>query len=291
MIKESFGNVWNVLLYVFSLLREFAGEPWFWLLTVALVALGLCKLIPALRVNSDGDTSAKPTKKCRTITIKSKWLTDGMINLLVVGRTGSGKSYFLALILYLFAKYRNANITICDFKKSSFAHFDKAPNFCGYEECPDGIREFYEEFEARLQANDTERNKQIKVLLIDEFGALISSRERKEADELKTMVANMLFMGRSLGIVVIIGIQRADSEYFKAGARDQFMAILALSNLSKEQKNMLFSEYKEEMTAKNGRGQGYLLIDGQGVERVKIAKIKDFDRLNDVIETNMYNWR
>jgi hypothetical protein len=226
-------------------------------------------------------------EKARKISLKSKKLVDKMINLLCVGKTGSGKSYAMTAILYLFVKYRNANITICDFKKSSFAQFEDSPNFYGYEDVPQGIRKFYEEFDARLKANDEERNKQIHVLLIDEYGALISSREKKEADELKTKIANMLFMGRSLGMVVLIGIQRADSEHFKAGARDQFAAILALGNLSKEQKSMLFTDYKDEMSANNRRGRGYLLIDGKGIERVKIAKIRDFDALNESIRKGM----
>lgn len=47
------------------------------------------------------------------------------------------------------------------------------------------------------------------------------------------MVANILFMGRSLGIILLIGLKRADAEHFKTGARDQFKSILALGNLSK----------------------------------------------------------
>ena len=101
------------------------------------------------------------------------------------------------------------------------------------------------------------------------------------------MVANMLFMGRSLGMRVVIGVQRADSEHFKAGARNQFKSILALGDLSKEQKQMLFSEYKDKMNERNGLGEGHLLIDGQDIERVKVAQIKDFDTLNNTIRQAM----
>ena len=202
-------------------------------------------------------------------------------NLLCVGKTGSGKSYALTVLLGL-------NITICDYKKSSFAHFEDTPNFYGYENVPDGIRAFYQEFSERLEANNENRNKQIRVLLIDEYGALISAQDKKNAEELKTMVANMLFMGRSLGIRVLIGVQRADAEHFKAGARDQFRAILALGDLSKEQKQMLFTDYKDKMDRhSNGIGEGYLLVDGRGIERVKIAPIKDIETHNDMIRQAM----
>ena len=171
------------------------------------------------------------------------------------------------MLLGIYAKYiPGLNITICDYKKSSFAHFEDTPNFYGYENVPDGIRAFYQEFSERLEANNENRNKQIRVLLIYEYGALISAQDKKNAEELKTMVANMLFMGRSLGIRVLIGVQRADAEHFKAGARDQFRAILALGDLSKEQKQMLFTDYKDKMDRhSNGIGEGYLLVDGRGI--------------------------
>ena len=217
-------------------------------------------------------------------------LVDGLLSLLVVGRPNSGKSYALLSTLGAFAQFTgdDTSITICDYKKSSFAVFEDTPNFYGYKDVPDGIRAFYREFEERLEANDEKRNAQKRVLLIDEYGALVTAQEKKVADEIKAMVADMLFMGRSLGIVTLVGVQRGDSEHFKAGARDTFMAILAMGNLSKEQKSMLFHEYKDEMTANNGTGEGYLLIDGRGLEQVTVDTIDDVDALYDAIRGAMH---
>lgn len=232
---------------------------------------------------------AIPTKYVhpKWISTHDDYLIDNFINLLCVGATGTGKSYAMLTLAALLAKIPNVSISICDYKKSSFAQFD-TPNFYGYQDVPNGIRVFYKEFSERLKANDAERNKQIRVLIIDEYGALISSQEKKVAEELKTMVADMLFMGRSLGIKIIIGTQRADSEHFKSGARDQFRAVLALGNLSKEQKQMLFSDCKDGMTTTNGIGEGYLLVDGHKLERVKIGEISDFEALNESIRKTMY---
>lgn len=226
--------------------------------------------------------------KPRIISIDSTDLVKDMINLLCVGATGSGKSYALLTILGAFSKNPNTKIVVCDYKKSSFSQFENTKNFYGYEDIADGIKAVYKEFSERLEANNQERNNNKVVLLIDEYGAFISAQDKKNAEQYKTMVANMLFMGRSLGVVTLLGLQRADSnEYFKAGSRDQFKMVLALGNLSKEQKSMLFYDYKDKLNHNNGVGEGYLLIDGKGVERVKIASIKNFDVLNEEISQAM----
>lgn len=212
-------------------------------------------------------------------------------NLLVVGKTSSGKSYAMLTILGAYAQFcPSVSIVACDYKHSSFAQFSDTPNFYGYKNVLNGIRRVYQEFSERLEANDEERNKHIIVLVVDEYSALISAtsaEDRKAADELKFMIGNILQMGRSLGIRVHIGMQRADAENFKAGARDQFRAILAMGNLSREQKLMLFPDYRDSMEDRNGIGEGYLLIDGQDIERVKVAEITDMEGLNASIRKAM----
>ena len=50
---------------------------------------------------------------------------------------------------------------------------------------------------------------------------------------------------------------------------------------------MLFYDYKDAMNEHNHVGEGYLLIDGKDIERVKIAEIKDMDALCDIIRPAM----
>ena len=207
---------------------------------------------------------------------------------LCVGATGTGKSYALALFLGKIAKYEPAaRLVVCDFKKASFSWLDSRDGFYGYTAVTDGIDTVYREFQQRLALNDNNRNAQRVICLVDEYSALVSSLEKKVADEVKRKVAEILMMGRSLGVHLIIGIQRADAEFFRAGARDQFGAVLMLGNLSKEQKQMLVPDYREQMTATNQRGQGYLLLDGQGIYRVQVPRVTDEDKLHRAIASRL----
>lgn len=95
-------------------------------------------------------------------------------------------------------------------------------------------------------------------------------------------------MGRSLGVHLIIGIQRADAEFFKSGARDQFGAVLMLGNLSKEQKQMLVPDYRDQMNAVNQRGRGYLFLDGQGICRT--PRCISYRMYRSKISTAGYRW-
>ena len=208
--------------------------------------------------------------------------------LLVVGATGSGKSYAMALLLGKIAKYDpNSHFIICDYKRSSFAFAEQSKSFYGYNATSEGIDFVYEEFSARLEANDEKRNRDKWFLIIDEFGAFILSLEKKTAEIYKNRIAEMLFMGRSLGISIIIGVQRAEAEYFKNGARDQFGAIILLGNLSKEQKAMLIPDYKDLVSSSNSRGQGYLYLDGLGLTHIQVPKISSLEQLHKAILSKM----
>jgi len=53
-------------------------------------------------------------------------------NMLVVGKTGSGKSYALTVVLGIYAHFSlSTSIVICDYKMSSFSQFSDSPNFYG----------------------------------------------------------------------------------------------------------------------------------------------------------------
>ena len=202
--------------------------------------------------------------------------------MLVVGATGSGKTYSLRIIAGKIVKFLpDVELTICDFKNEDFQDFKGLPRHYGYMECTQGLADFYDAFQRRLDKTDTSTNP--RILLFDEWGAYVTSLERKAADQARATLSTIAFLGRSQNTYLIVGLQRGDSSHFMAGSRDQFSAIMAFGNLSKEQKGMLFSEYKDEMIADCSRGTGYFLRDGKGIKRCVVLPLKDMDKLNAII--------
>ena len=84
-------------------------------------------------------------------------------------------------------------------------------------------------------------------------------------------------------------MQRADSEFFKSGSRDNFRAKLCLGNISIEQTKMLGLD-KSKMTDINAfAGEGYLHIDGcaESIEQIKVTKIDDLSKVLEPIKQAM----
>lgn len=206
--------------------------------------------------------------------------------LLTVGGTGSGKTYLLSLLTAKISTHiPQAEIYLCDFKNMDFRDFSDCPRHWSYEACNDGLTAFYESFKARLDGEDKTTNR--KFLVFDEWAAFILSHDKKADEEAKSKLSSLLMMGRGVQHHVVIGLQRADAQLFPMGGRDQFGAILALGNLSREQKHMLFPDSREEMNEVNGRGEGYLSLDGEPLKRVRVPTVTHVDKLNAAIRDGL----
>lgn len=206
--------------------------------------------------------------------------------LLTVGGTGSGKTYFLSLLIGKIATHiPDSETFLCDWKNMDFYNFADCPRHWAYEGCGEGLNTFYESFQARLHGEDTSTNR--KFLVFDEWAAFILSHDKKVSEEVKRKLSTLLMMGRGVQHHVIIGLQRADAQLFPMGGRDQFGAILALGNLSKEQKLMLFPDCRDDMTVINGRGEGYLSLDGEPLRRVRVPTVTNVERLYAAIRDGL----
>ena len=203
-------------------------------------------------------------------------------NLLLTGCSGSGKSYAL---LYLLGSVLKSNedieIFFCDFKNSyDFSFLEDYPHYYSGDNCYDGITEYYRVFcSARQQREFTKKH----LLICDEYPALVNYlqgqdklNKTKYASEVLSAISELLCLGRGIQFYTWIVTQRADNSLFANGARDNFMVVIGLGRLSKEQKGMLFSgeELPERIYKK---GEGILLADGYPLREVKFPFIRNID--------------
>jgi len=210
------------------------------------------------------------------------WEPETAPHAIISGPTDSGKTYFAKLFLAKIALYeKNPEIYICDFKGFDFSRFHDCKYFFRYNDCMDGLNQFYNHFIARLQGEDDSRN--MLVLYFDEWASYLNHLEKKTAEEEKKKLSNMLMMSRAYRINIICSQQRSDAQYFST-ARDNFSLIISLGNISNESKEMLFRDYKNEIKPDRKQGTGYLLTNGANLQKVIVPKISDTDKLHDTIK-------
>lgn len=207
-----------------------------------------------------------------------------MINLLVIGATGTGKTVAIKTIIAKIAKYiPNFSIWLLDFKQLDFRGYAVFSHYYGYKDCVRGLEDYYSAFKAQ-QAIGVAGEPQY--LVIDEWGSFITSLDKKEADRCKAILAELLMLGRGYGFFIICGVQRPDSSYFNS-ARDNFRACLALGDLSPEGRRMVFPDSVMGQITECHQREGHLYIDGKGLEKVRMADITDLEALDAAICTSI----
>ncbi len=203
-------------------------------------------------------------------------------HLLMTGASGTGKSMS---ILYLLGKLLQSHpdivVYFCDFKNSEdFSFLSGYEHYYAGEQCYKGITDYYKQFTEARESRD--RSKRY-ILIFDEYPAFVSylqgkdkMNKTKQANEVLSIIAETLMLGRGIGFYVWILVQRADATLFASGARDNFMVLAALGRLSKEQKGMIFpgEEIPERVF---GVGEGLVLADGLPLMEIKYPIINDVD--------------
>lgn len=204
---------------------------------------------------------------------------------LICGGSGSGKSVFL---LYLLNQLLDTNIQlyIGDFKGSGdFATL--SPKYAEFEQCIGLIEEFYDKYQFIKQNKTGEHI----LLIFDEYAGFLvwlESIDKKKATEIKGKIAEILMQGRALaggGSAWFWCIcQRADSNYFSNGARENFMCSIGFSRLSKESKTML-GFYVEDIPEdyEPCTGKALISVDGQPLSVLQVPQI-DVSRLKRLLE-------
>jgi len=209
-------------------------------------------------------------------------------SILIVGKSGSGKSLSAKLYVYTMLVRRESAVYIADYKGGiEYEALQGSPSYASGEKTIDMIRNYYDFFV--MVRNEHLRLEQHYTLFIEEWFGLLTYAETKSKqlkNELMAKVGEILAVGRGLNIGIMLCVQRADAALFTAGTREQFQVILAFGRSSQEQFRMLgFSgELEENPTTEYKAGEALCMADGQ---QEPVELIVPYVKNGDVLSNNI----
>ena len=203
-------------------------------------------------------------------------------HMLIVAPSGSGKTYLLTYILVQIAK-KSVKLILADFKGIDFIEFNDCRNYYKHNSVGKAVDCVFDELQNRMANASVNSEYEPIYLCIDEWPGFLSSLAvKKEQDNYKQKLANILMLGRGANIFIIMSLQRADSTYITG--RDNFGNVVGLGTLSKESIAMVFNDNKEMIEPKS-RGKGYLQTDGKPLREIVVPMLRNINDTKAVIKT------
>ncbi len=199
----------------------------------------------------------------------------------LVGQTGSGKSFFIQMVVeQVLSKKVKHELFIIDPKRTDV--YQMAKRTVGDERTADKtnaielIKQFHERMEKRQdELQDyfiSNRNKTYKdaglpalILLIDEFGSLRESWKtlaKKERDEVDSILSDVAFMGRQLGCILWVTTQQMNAQTMPTAIREQLVLKIALGDSDEQTYRTLFSSGVDIPPVQFTAGQGIYSYPG-----------------------------
>lgn len=200
---------------------------------------------------------------------------------LICGMSGSGKSYltnqyFTRLCMQ---EGENAQVYFADFKQDgSFAYLRKCSRYYAYDKSIEALDIVYEILHNRQSGEDTSHNP--VTLIWDEYMANILALQgidKKKADSVMRKVSEILMLGRSLAVRLVISCQRPDATAFPTGSRLNYGVIIVVGAPIRSIYEMLIpKEYVEKIGDRQFRtGEGVVLLQGSEMHYIKVPVIRD----------------
>lgn len=203
-------------------------------------------------------------------------------HMLIVAPSGSGKTYLLTYILGQIAK-KSVKLILADFKGIDFIEFNDCRNYYKHNSVGEAVDCVFDELQNRMANASVNSEYEPIYLCIDEWSGFLSSLAvKKEQDNYKQKLANILMLGRGANIFIIMSLQRADSTYITG--RDNFGNVVGHGTLSKESIAMVFNDNKEMIEPKS-RGKGYLQTDGKPLREIVVPMLRNINDTKAVIKT------
>lgn len=214
---------------------------------------------------------------------------------ILCGMSGSGKSFAVNGILAKLgmgsysmdgAKNSQNMIYLSDYKQDDqFTYLRGCPRYYPYDKSLEALEIVYDILHKRQSGEDTSRTP--VTLVWDEYMAnimAIQNTEKKKADEIMRKVSEILMLGRSLAVRLVISTQRPDSCAFPLGSRLNYGIIIIVGAPIRSIYEMLIPrEYIEAIgERKFGVGEGVVLLQGSQLRFIKIPMVRDIERMKQI---------
>lgn len=206
-------------------------------------------------------------------------------HILLCGMSGAGKSYHEYQILSKISLAEtDGEIHFSDYKQEDFfAHLRNCPRYYPYKSTLQALDIVHTRLLARQSGNSSRRNCS---LLWDEYVAQIISlisEDKKAAAVVMGKVSEILMLGRSLSIRLIVSCQRPDALAFPAGSRLNYGVVIVLGAAVRSIYEMLLPDHLEQLKGRQfGRGEGVILLQGSELRFIKVPTVRDEERMKQI---------
>ncbi|CAI3542892.1 MAG: hypothetical protein ACLUC0_19450 [Clostridium neonatale] len=207
---------------------------------------------------------------------------------LICGMSGSGKS-FLTNIVFARLCLENGTggqVYFADFKQDDqFSHLRNCPRYYPYDKTLEALDTVYEILHNRQSGEDVSRHP--ITLIWDEYVAnvlALQGIDKKKADVVMRRVSEILMLGRSLSVRIIISCQRPDASVFPTGSRLNYGVIIIVGAPIRSIYEMLIpKEYIDRIGGREfGVGEGVVLLQGSQLEFIKIPLVRDLEKMQQI---------
>lgn len=209
-------------------------------------------------------------------------------NILLSGISGSGKSYMTNQLVARIC-IQGGSDSVCyfaDFKQDdTFTHLRECPRYYPYDRTIEALDIVYDIMHKRQCGEDKSRN--YVTLVWDEYMANILAllgTEKKKAEAVMHKVSEILMLGRSLYVRIVIICQRPDASAFPNGSRLNFGVIIILGASIESVYSMLMPK---ELIEKVGNrqfntGEGIALLQGSDLRFIKVPVIRNENKMKAI---------
>lgn len=207
-------------------------------------------------------------------------------HLLVCGMSGSGKSYLENGILAKLALCEpNGEIHFADYKgDNAFAYLRGCPRYYAYKDTLNALEIVHNRLLARQSGEDSSTHP--VTLIWDEYMAQVLSllsEDKKAAAAVMNRVSEILLLGRSLSVRLVMAIQRPDALAFPAGSRLNYGVVVVLGSSAKSIYEMLLPDFKDELKGRTfKRGEGVVLFQGSELRYLKVPVVGNPRRMEQL---------